>query len=158
MMVNISSTTGKTDHRLTRIRARIRIILGKSSEIVLPAVRIVVSFLFTCHGALTLFGVFGGVDGHGATAPIGSWPIWWAGAIELICGGLVFLGLLTRPAALLCSGAMAFAYFTVHQPQGLLPIQNHGEPAVLYCWIFLLIAISDSGPYTLDAMLRRGQS
>lgn len=154
-MINPSSTTGGTDHRLTRIR--IHTSLGKPSKAVLSAVRIVVSFLFTCHGVLTLFGVFGGVDGHGATAPIGSWPIWWAGAIELICGGLVFLGLLTRPAAVLCSGAMAFAYFTVHQPQGLLPLQNHGEPAVLYCWIFLLIAALGPGPYALDALLRRAQ-
>jgi putative oxidoreductase len=154
-MANIPSTMGKTDHRLTRIR--IHTALGKSSKAVLSAVRIVVSFLFACHGVLTLFGVFGGVDGHGATAPIGSWPIWWAGVIELICGGLVFLGLLTRPAALLCSGTMAFAYFTVHQPQGLLPLQNHGEPAVLYCWIFLLIAALGPGPYAVDALLRRAQ-
>jgi putative oxidoreductase len=152
-MTNVSNTAGRIDHRLTRIR--IRTALEKSSRAVLSAARIVVSFLFACHGAAILFGVFGGVDGHGATAPLGSWPIWWAGAIELICGGLVCLGLLTRPAALLCSGAMAFAYFTVHQPQGILPIQNHGEPAVLYCWIFLLIVVLGPGPYALDAMLRR---
>jgi putative oxidoreductase len=155
MMTNISSTAEGIDHRFTRIR--IRAALEKSSKAVLSAVRIVVSFLFACHGAPILFGAFGGVDGHGVTAPIGSWPIWWAGAIELICGGLVFLGLLTRPAALLCSGAMAFAYFTVHQPQGILPLQNHGEPAVLYCWIFLLIAVLGPGPYALDTMFRRGQ-
>ncbi|MGB6162893.1 MAG: DoxX family protein [Pseudonocardiaceae bacterium] len=155
-MTNISSTAGGTDHRFTRIR--IRTALEKSSKAVLSAVRIVVSFLFACHGAPILFGAFGGVDGHGATAPIGSWPIWWAGAIELICGGLVCLGLLTKPAALLCSGAMAFAYFTVHQPQGLLPLQNHGELAALYSWIFLLIAVLGPCPYALAAMLRRGQS
>jgi putative oxidoreductase len=152
-MTNISSTAGRIDYRLARIR--IRTALEKSSRAVLLAVRIVVSFLFACHGALILFGVFGGVDGHGATAPIGSWPTWWAGAIEPICGGFVFLGLLTRPAALLCPGAMAFAYFTVHQPQGILPIQNHGELAVLYCWIFLLITVLGSDPYALDTMLRR---
>jgi putative oxidoreductase len=121
----------------------------------LSAVRIVVSFLLICHGAAKLFGAFGGVDDHGAVAPIGSWPTWWAGVIELGGGGLVLLGLLTRVAALLCSGAMAFAYFTVHQPQALLPLQNGGEPAALFCWIFLLIAVLGPGPFALDTMLGR---
>jgi putative oxidoreductase len=125
------------------------------SEVVLSAVRIVVSFLFVCHGAQVLFGVFGGVDEQGATAPIGSWPIWWAGVIELVGGGLVLLGLFTRWVAVLCSGAMAFAYFTVHQPLGLLPLQNHGEPAALYSWIFLLIAILGPGVFALDTVLQR---
>jgi putative oxidoreductase len=121
----------------------------------LSVVRIVVSFLLICHGAAKLFGAFGGVDDHGAAAPVGSWPLWWAGVIEVGGGGLVLLGLLTRVAALLCSGAMAFAYFTVHQPQALLPLQNGGEPAALFCWIFLLIAVLGPGPLALDAMLGR---
>jgi putative oxidoreductase len=57
--------------------------------------------------------------------------------------------------ALLCSGAMAFAYCTVDQPQALLPLQNGGEPAALFCWIFLLIAVLGPGPLALDAMLGR---
>jgi putative oxidoreductase len=118
----------------------------------------VVSFLFACHGAKILFGVIGGVDGHGATAPIGSWPIWWAGVIELLGGALVLLGLFTRPAALLCSGAMAFAYFTVHLPQALLPLQNHGELAVLYCGLFLLIATLGPGRFAFDTTQWRSQS
>jgi putative oxidoreductase len=66
------------------------------------------------------------------------YPVDWspAGVIELVAGGLVLIGLFIRPAALLRSGTMAFAYFTVHQPQGTLPLQNHGELAFLYCWIF----------------------
>jgi putative oxidoreductase len=124
----------------------------------LSIARIVVSFLFACHGAKILFGVIEGIDGHGGTAPIGSWPIWWAGMIELLSGTLVLLGFFTRPAALLCSGTMAFAYFTVHQPQALLPLQNHGELAVLYCWIFLLIATLGPGPFAFDTMRRRAQS
>jgi putative oxidoreductase len=75
--------------------------------------------------------------------------------IELVGGGLILLGLSTRAAALLCSGAMAFAYFTVHQPQGPLPLQNHGELAALYCWIFLLIAILGPGRFALDTVLRK---
>jgi putative oxidoreductase len=122
----------------------------------LSTVRIVVSFLFASHGAAKIFGVLGGVDRHGGPAPIGSWPTWWAGAIELVAGVMVLLGLLTRSAALLCSGAMAFAYFTVHQPRGLLALHNGGEPAALFCWIFLLIAALGPGPFALDAVLRRG--
>jgi putative oxidoreductase len=154
-MTGTSNATTTTHHNSTMIRT------GNSGErlggAALSTVRIVVSFLFLCHGALILFGAFGGVDQHGTTAPVGSWPFWWAGVIHLVAGGLAFLGLFTRPAALLCSGTMAFAYFTMHQPLGLLPLQNHGEPAALYCWIFLLIAILGPGPFALDTMLRRPQ-
>jgi len=128
------------------------------SAATLSAVRIVVSFLFACHGAKVLFGMFGGMDHHGATAPLGSWPSWWAGIIELGAGALLMVGLFTRPAAVLCSGAMAFAYFTVHQPQGLFPLQNHGELATLYSWIFLLIAILGPGRFALDMVLPRALS
>lgn len=152
---NINATT-TTHHNFTMTHARNSI--ERLSGIALSAVRIVVSFLFICHGALILFGAFGGIDRHGATAPVGSWPLWWAGVIHLVAGGLALLGLFTRPAALLCSGAMAFAYFTVHQPLGLLPLQNHGETAALYCWIFLLIAILGPGPFALNTMLRRPES
>jgi putative oxidoreductase len=110
--------------------------------------------LFACHGARILFDIFDSGDGQGPV-PIGSWPTWWAGVIELIGGGLIFLGLFTRPAAVLCSGAMAYAYFTVHQPQSLHPLQNEGELAALYSWIFLLIAILGPGRFALDTMLRR---
>ena len=132
--------------------------LARWSAGVLSAVRIVVSFLFACHGAKILFGILGGVDGKGTTALIGSWPIWWAGVIELLGGALVLLGLFTRPAALLCSGAMAFAYFTVHLPQALLPLQNHGELATLYSWIFLLIATLGPGRFALDTVRRQPQA
>lgn len=119
----------------------------------LAAVRIVVSFLFICHGAQGL-GAFGGIDGQGAGVVFGAWPGWWATVIELGAGGLVLLGLFARKAALLCSGAMAYAYFTVHQPIGLLPLQNLGEQAALFCWIFLLIAVLGPGSLTLDSLRR----
>jgi putative oxidoreductase len=147
--------------RLTRPVGRINPAhqpLARWSAGVLSAVRIVVSFLFACHGAQILFGILGGVDGKGTTALIGSWPIWWAGVIELLGGALVLLGLFTRPAALLCSGAMAFAYFTVHLPQALLPLQNHGELATLYSWIFLLIATLGPGRFALDTVRRQPQA
>jgi putative oxidoreductase len=122
--------------------------------ITLSAVRIVVSFLFLCHSAQGLVGAFGGVDGNGTAVDFGSWPGWWGSLIELVAGLLVLLGLFTRPAAVVLSGVMAYAYFTVHQPTGALPIQNMGELAALYSWIFLLIAVLGSGTFALDALRR----
>jgi putative oxidoreductase len=78
-----------------------------------------------------------------------------AGWIEMVCGTLIMLGLLTRPAAFLASGEMAFAYFIAHFPHGFWPIQNHGEPAVLFCFIFLFFAANGAGPLSVDAWLAR---
>ncbi|MFI1168844.1 DoxX family protein [Streptomyces sp. NPDC020801] len=116
--------------------------------------RLVTGFLFACHGAASLFGVLGGAHG-GGTVPTLQWPSWWAAVIELVGGVLVFLGLFTRTAAAVCSGSMAYAYFTVHQAHALVPIQNGGEPAVLFCWSFLLIAILGPGAYAVDTVLSR---
>ncbi|HEY0451780.1 DoxX family protein [Actinophytocola sp.] len=127
----------------------------KLQPVVLGATRVVVSFLFFCHGLQGLFGAFGGVDGQGGAVPFGVWPGWWASAIHLVAGVLVGLGLFTRSAALLCSGAMAYAYFTVHQPIALLPLPNGGEPAALYSWIFVLIAVLGPGAFALDNLRRR---
>lgn len=117
--------------------------------------RVVTGFLFACHGAASLFGVMGGAHG-GGTEPVLQWPGWWAALIQLVGGVLVALGLFTRPAAVVCSGSMAYAYFSVHQTNALLPIDNGGESAVLFCWAFLLIACLDPGAYTVQSLLRRG--
>ena len=124
------------------------------TAVTISAFRVVVCFMFVCHG-LQGFGVFGGIDGAGTGVPVGSWPGWYASVIELVGGLLVLLGVATRPAAIVCSGAMAFAYFTVHQQLALLPVQNMGEPAALYSWIFLLIAVLGPGSITLASVLRR---
>lgn len=76
-------------------------------------------------------------------------------AARLPAAVLVGIGLFTRVAALLCSGAMAYAYFVVHQPIALLPIPNGGEPAALFSWIFLLIAVLGPGALALDNLRRR---
>jgi putative oxidoreductase len=126
----------------------------KAAGPVQSLVRIVVGFLFACHGTASLFGVLGGAVGtHGGTVPFGAWPGWWAAAIQLVGGVLVAFGLFTRPAALICSGSMAYAYFTVHQPTGLLPIENNGEPSALFAWIFLLLAVFGPGPWALERLL-----
>ncbi|RIV37253.1 DoxX family protein [Micromonospora radicis] len=116
--------------------------------------RMVIGLLFLCHGLASLFGVFGGSRGTGEPVPLGQWPGWWAALIQAVCGALVLVGLLTRPAALIASGSMAYAYFVVHQPEALLPLRNHGELSVLFCWSFLLIAVLGPGSWALDNLRR----
>jgi putative oxidoreductase len=101
--------------------------------------RIVAGFLFACHGLQKLVGVLGGHRVALASMP-GA-----AGIIETFGGLLVMIGLFTSPVAFICSGEMAFAYFMVHQPRGGFPIQNQGELAVLYCFVFLFIATRGGG-------------
>ncbi|MGW3045596.1 DoxX family protein [Kitasatospora sp. NPDC001159] len=128
-------------------------LVERTRPVVLGLFRIVVSLLFACHGAATLFGVLGGA--HGKTPAVGQWPAWWAAVIQLAAGALVLLGVAVRPAALLCSGSMAYAYFSVHQEHALWPIQNGGEPAAMFCWVFLLIAVTGPGRLALGPAVRR---
>ena len=109
---------------------------------VLGVFRIVIGFLFTVHGTAKLLGW---PTTEAGRIPVAVWPYWWAGIIELVIGVLVMVGLFTRFAAIIGCGQMAFAYFTEHQPRGLLPIQNGGELAVLYCFAFLLLLFTGSG-------------
>ena len=125
---------------------------------VLGLFRIVVSLLFACHGAASLFGVLGGAAGSGGTLDAGTWPGWYAAVIQLVGGGLVLLGLGTRPAAVICSGSMAYAYFKVHQPGALWPLENGGEAPAMFCWAFLLLAFTGSGAFGLDRLLSRRSS
>ncbi|MGW7367880.1 DoxX family protein, partial [Streptomyces sp. NPDC054841] len=110
--------------------------LDRAQPYVLGLFRIVVGLLFTSHGAAALFGVLGGLNG--GTVPTGTWPGWYAAVIELVAGGLVLIGLGTRAAAFIASGSMAYAYFKVHQPEALFPLQNGGEGSAMFCWAFLL--------------------
>ncbi|BCB89030.1 DoxX family protein [Phytohabitans suffuscus] len=124
-------------------------------DLVTTLFRLVLGLLFAVHGASSIFNVFGGNRGSGEAIPVGTWPGWWAAAIQLAGGLLVMAGLSTRVAATICSGSMAYAYFTVHQPDGLLPLNNGGETAALFCWSFLLIAALGPGRWSLDATLSR---
>ena len=111
--------------------------------------RIVSGLLFIQPGGMKLLGWFGGMPAGVELTPL----LVTAGWIEMVCGTLILLGLLTRPAAFLASGEMAFAYFIGHFPHGFWPIQNHGEPAVLFCFIFLFFAANGAGPLSVDAVL-----
>jgi putative oxidoreductase len=128
---------------------------ARLATVTLTLFRVVLGLLFAFHGAASLFGIFGGNRGSGQAIPFAVWPGWWAALIQLICGVLVIVGLGTRPAALLSSGSMAYAYFVVHQPQSILPLNNGGEAAALFCWSFLMIAVLGPGRYALDGALRR---
>jgi putative oxidoreductase len=119
-------------------------LLGLYQNQIYALTRIVFGLLFTFHGMQKLFGFFGG-----APASMPAPMLYTAGGIELVGGALVCVGFQTRWAAFFCSGMMAVAYFMVHQPKGLLPIQNHGEMAALYCWAFLLIAARGDGIWSV---------
>ncbi len=113
--------------------------------------RVVSGFLFIHHGGQKLFGWFGGIPPNGGPAPL--WSLaGLGGALEFFGGLLVFLGLFTRPVAFILAGEMAVAYFQFHQPRALLPVQNQGELAVLYCFIFLYFAAHGAGEWSLDAL------
>jgi putative oxidoreductase len=113
--------------------------------------RVVVALLFLCHGLQKIFGLFGGVNG--AAVPLGS-LMGAAGMIETIGGVLIALGLFTGITAFILSGEMAAAYFMGHSPNSFWPIENQGEVAVLYCFIFLYMATQGAGIWSLDAARR----
>jgi putative oxidoreductase len=132
--------------------------LNSAQPYALGLFRIIVGLLFACHGAASLFGVLGGAMG-GGTVPAGTWPGWYAAVIQLVGGTLVALGLGTRAAAFIASGSMAYAYFKVHQPEALWPLQNGGEPSAMFCWAMLLLVFTGSGALGLDRIFTaRGES
>ncbi|NWF27538.1 DoxX family protein [Streptomyces sp. PKU-EA00015] len=124
--------------------------LHQAQPYALGLFRIVFGLLFLCHGAASLFGVLGGMNG--TTVETGVWPGWYAAVIQLVAGALVLLGLGTRIAAFLASGSMAYAYFSVHQPESLFPLQNGGEASVMFCWAFLLLVFTGPGALALDGL------
>ncbi len=123
------------------------------TDLVLLALRIVVGLMFACHGAQKLLGWFGGPGGKGGSVPLFTLP-GIAGVLELIGGALIVVGFSTRAVAFVLAGEMAVAYLMAHAPRGFLPIVNHGEPAVLYCFLFLALWAVGPGAYSVDA--RRG--
>ena len=106
--------------------------------------RIVAGLLYLFHGLQKLFGMYGG-----QVMPTMSQP-WLAGVIELTAGVLILIGFCTSIAAFVASGEMAAAYFIAHAPRGFWPIENGGELAALYCFIFLFIAARGSGIWGVD--------
>jgi putative oxidoreductase len=124
--------------------------LGRYSNFFYALMRIVTGALFACHGAQKLFGVLGKPKQE---APL----MLAAGVIEFGGGILIAIGFLTGVAAFIACGEMAVAYFKQHAPEGFWPILNGGEPAVLYCFVFLYIASRGSGILSLDALLAKAR-
>src|SRR3977135_2296648 len=104
--------------------------------ILLSVLRIVVALLFFEHGAQKLLGF---PPGSHMPMPTAFTLNWFAGLIELVGGAMIALGLFTRSFAFLCAGEMAVAYFMVHAPQGFYPVNNMGDGAILYCFVFLYL-------------------
>jgi putative oxidoreductase len=124
-------------------------ILGPYSPYLYAVLRIVVGFLFVCHGAQKLFGVLGGLGPSGESAPLFS-LMGFAGLIEFFGGLLIIVGWLTGYVAFIASGEMAAAYFLGHYPNGFWPILNNGELVVLFCFIFLYMASKGAGVWSID--------
>ena len=117
----------------------------------LSILRIVAALLFMQHGAQKLFDMPS--SSQGGTVPLLS-MIGVAGVLEFFGGLLVLLGLCTRPVAFILAGEMAVAYFMVHSPQSFWPIINRGELAVLYCFLYLYLAVAGGGVWSIDHVWR----
>jgi putative oxidoreductase len=117
---------------------------------VLSIMRIMVGLLFMEHGTAKLLGF-----PPGTAAPALFTLHWFAGVIEMVGGALVALGLLTRIAAFIMSGEMAIGYFMSHAPLNFFPLVNRGDAAVLYCFIFLYLAVAGGGCWSLDRLISR---
>lgn len=117
----------------------------------LSTLRIVTALLFLSHGMSKIFGI-----------PLSSasfpqpWTLFWiAGMLELIGGLLLLVGLFSRPVAFVLAGEMAIAYWLVHAPDNFWPALNDGEPAILFCFIFLYVLFRGPGPWSGDCWLKR---
>jgi putative oxidoreductase len=136
----------------TKVDAR----LNSYAPAVLSLFRVVFGFMFTMFGTSHVldwpiaFGV-----------PTGSWPVFYAGLIEIVTGVLITIGLFTRIAALVASGHMAVAYFWQHQPHALWPIVgpemggNGGLDSILFCFAFFLLVFVGPGAYAVDTLRGR---
>jgi len=116
----------------------------------LSVLRIVTAFLFMEHGSMKLFSFPAPMEDISLLSLMGL-----AGILEVVGGFLILVGLFTQPVAFILSGEMAFAYFMAHAPQGFWPVLNHGEPAVLYCFIFLYLAVAGGGSWSVERIFRR---
>jgi putative oxidoreductase len=126
--------------------------LSKNSDFLYAVMRLMVGLLFACHGVQKLFGMLGG------QSQVSNPVLLAAGIIEIVGGGFVAMGLWTSYAAFISSGEMAVAYFMAHAAKGFWPIQNKGELAVLYCFVFLYIASRGSGVLSVEAMTKKKKS
>ncbi len=117
----------------------------------LAALRILTALLFLEHATMKFLQFPGPLPGVGYPLPT---IIVAAGIIEVVTGTLVLVGLFTRIAAFIASGEMAAAYFMAHFPQGFWPALNQGEMAIMFCFVFLYLAVAGAGSWSIDEILR----
>jgi putative oxidoreductase len=130
--------------------SRLAAAFARCQPYVLSILRIMAGLLFLEHGTAKVLGF----------PPHGHMPVfpeieWFAGRIELIGGGLVALGFCTRATAFIMSGEMAIGYFLDHAPRSFFPLLNGGEPAILFCFVFLYFVFAGGGPLSFDALVWR---
>ncbi len=120
----------------------------------LGLLRIVTALLFLEHGTGKLFGY-----PMTSMAFPPDWSMFWmAGWVEVVGSLMLLVGLFTRPVAFLLAGEMAIAYWFIHAPQSPFPMINHGEGAILFCFIFLLFVATGSGAWSVDEEMRKRRS
>ena len=125
------------------------------SPVLLSVLRIVAGLLFLQHGSAKLLHV----PNQAMFAHLQLMSLLGVqGVIELVGGGLLAIGLCTRPVAFILSGDMAVAFFMVHFPKNWMPILNGGDLAVLFCFTFLYLCAAGPGPWSVDALLKRPKS
>ena len=130
-------------------------VIGRFTPQTFALLRIVSGLMFMLHGTQKILGWPPGQKP--GTMPPFSWPAGIAGLIEIVCGALIVVGLLTGIAAFIASGEMAVAYFMVHFPHGWIPLVNKGELAAVYCFVFLYIAAHGAGIWSVDNGLMKGR-
>lgn len=120
----------------------------------LGLLRIVTALTFLSHGTMKFFGWPAPPSELTVMLAPGS-LMWWSGIFEVVFGPLLLLGLLTRPVAFFASGEMAIGYFTIHAPYGFWPAINDGDAAILYTFVFLMLAAAGPGAWSIDARLTK---
>jgi putative oxidoreductase len=111
----------------------------------LAALRIIAALLFIAHGSQKLLG-FPAAE---FSPPMFS-IFWFAGVIEIVSGLLILFGFFTRPAAFIASGTMAFAYWMAHAPSNFFPVNNGGDAAILFCFVFLFLVFAGPGAWSVN--------
>ena len=124
---------------------------GRYAPQALSLLRIVAALLFLLHGSSKLFNF----PPFPMALPETGTMLWIGAILELVGGLLLLVGLFSRPVAFVLSGEMAVAYWMFHAPQSTFPSINQGEPAILFCFIFLLIAAAGPGSWSMDASRKR---
>lgn len=127
--------------------------LQRHRPLTLGVLRMMAGLLFLAHGTQKFLSFPGG-----EMAGIGwgfAHPGAYAGLIELVAGTLIAIGLFTRAAAFVASGTMAAAYFMAHAPQSFWPVNNMGDAAILYCFVFLYLVFAGPGRFSVDGRIQR---